>query len=215
MSGAARRSISTSAGRPTLPNKILLPEDNANHLLDFRRRLLNLLQSAIFSDTTTITAAGTTALQFLPSVLLCDATAGNQTIALPRVGDFTTGTYFIKKVDSSANTVTIDPDSTDVIDDAATFVLSVQYDSIFFVSNGTKWHILARGAVANSLVEKIEIAKAGALVGTRKRVNLIEGTNVTMTVADNAGSDRVDVTINSTAAGSTPSMARTFAFMGA
>jgi len=35
---------------------------------------------------------------------------------------------------------------------------------------------------------------------TRRRVNLIEGTNVTLTVADDSGSDEVDVTITSTAA---------------
>lgn len=37
---------------------------------------------------------------------------------------------------------------------------------------------------------------------TRRRVNLIEGSNVTLTVADDAGSDEVDVTI--TASGSSP-----------
>ena len=43
--------------------------------------------------------------------------------------------------------------------------------------------------------QTVEIAKAGSLVGTRKRVNLIEGSNVTLTVTDNGGSDRVDVTV--------------------
>lgn len=45
------------------------------------------------------------------------------------------------------------------------------------------------------------ISKAGSLVGTRRGLNLIEGTNVTMTVADNSGSERVDVTINAAAGG--------------
>jgi hypothetical protein len=45
------------------------------------------------------------------------------------------------------------------------------------------------------------ISKAGTLIGTRRGLNLIEGTNVTMTVADNAGSERVDVTINAAAGG--------------
>lgn len=44
-------------------------------------------------------------------------------------------------------------------------------------------------------IAKVEVAKAGTLQGTRKRLNLIEGSNVTLTVADNAGSDRVDVTV--------------------
>jgi hypothetical protein len=50
-------------------------------------------------------------------------------------------------------------------------------------------------------VAQIEIAKAGTLQGTRKRLNLIEGTNVTLTVADNSGSDQVDVTIAASGGG--------------
>src|SRR5262249_46689220 len=42
----------------------------------------------------------------------------------------------------------------------------------------------------------ITVAKNGSDVGTRKKINFIEGTNVTFTIADNSGSDRVDVTIN-------------------
>lgn len=52
--------------------------------------------------------------------------------------------------------------------------------------------------VANSTIQKIEMAKAGSIIGTRKQLNLLEGSNVTITAADNAGSDRVDVTITST-----------------
>jgi len=48
---------------------------------------------------------------------------------------------------------------------------------------------------------RLATSKAGTLIGTRRGLNLIEGTNVTMTVADNAGSERVDVTINAAAGG--------------
>jgi hypothetical protein len=41
----------------------------------------------------------------------------------------------------------------------------------------------------------------GADVGARRRLNLIEGTNVTLTVADDAGSEEVDVTIAATGGG--------------
>jgi hypothetical protein len=37
----------------------------------------------------------------------------------------------------------------------------------------------------------------GTPIGTRREVNLIEGTNVTLTVADDSGNERVDVTVNS------------------
>lgn len=51
--------------------------------------------------------------------------------------------------------------------------------------------------VDNTNTQRVEIAKAGTLVGTRKRLNLVEGSNTTLTVTDNAGSDRVDVTVAS------------------
>jgi len=56
-------------------------------------------------------------------------------------------------------------------------------------------------------VAKVEVAKAGTLQGTRKRINLIEGSNVTLTVSDNSGSDRVDVTIAASGGGGGGSVA--------
>lgn len=44
--------------------------------------------------------------------------------------------------------------------------------------------------------QKSEYSKNGTLVGTRKRVNFIEGTNVTLTATDNSGSNQFDLTIN-------------------
>ncbi|MCK5019775.1 MAG: hypothetical protein KAS32_22140 [Candidatus Peribacteraceae bacterium] len=45
--------------------------------------------------------------------------------------------------------------------------------------------------------QKTTIRKnSGADVGSRSRINLIEGTNITMTVADDAGDGEVDVTVN-------------------
>lgn len=41
----------------------------------------------------------------------------------------------------------------------------------------------------------VEVAKAGTLISTRPRINLIQGSNVTLTVADNPGANRADVTI--------------------
>lgn len=52
---------------------------------------------------------------------------------------------------------------------------------------------------ADSVVEKVRISKAGTLQGTRREVNFIEGSNVTLTVADDAGNNRVNVTVASSA----------------
>lgn len=56
---------------------------------------------------------------------------------------------------------------------------------------------------ANTTVQKGEVSKAGTLVGTRKRINFIDGTNVTITVADDAANDRVNITIAATGSGGT------------
>jgi hypothetical protein len=45
------------------------------------------------------------------------------------------------------------------------------------------------------------VADGGVDVAARPKINFVDGSNVTVTVADNPGSERVDVTIASTAAG--------------
>lgn len=43
----------------------------------------------------------------------------------------------------------------------------------------------------------LPVAKAGTLVGSRGRINLIEGTGISITATDDAGNDEVDVSISS------------------
>lgn len=47
----------------------------------------------------------------------------------------------------------------------------------------------------------VQVAKAGTVAGTRGQINIIDGTNVTTTVADNPASGRVDVTIAASGTG--------------
>ncbi len=53
--------------------------------------------------------------------------------------------------------------------------------------------------VADTVVQKLRVSKAGTLTGTRREVNFIEGSNVTITTADDAGNNRVNVTIAASA----------------
>ena len=46
------------------------------------------------------------------------------------------------------------------------------------------------------------IRKAGTLIGVRKTINLIEGSNITLTITDDTPNDRVNVTIAATGGGS-------------
>lgn len=56
------------------------------------------------------------------------------------------------------------------------------------------------GQLADS--QLIDVQAEGLAVGTRSTINFVEGPNVTLTVADDAGNDRVNVTVESTASGS-------------
>lgn len=56
--------------------------------------------------------------------------------------------------------------------------------------------------INNTNTQKVIVSNSGTTVGTRHQVNLIQGSGVTLTVADNSVSDRVDVTIASSSSGS-------------
>jgi hypothetical protein len=76
------------------------------------------------------------------TVALCDATLGAITMTLPAAASSTGRRYFIKKVDVSANAVTVDGNGAETIDGSATAVLASQYDSIEIVCDGTQWWII-------------------------------------------------------------------------
>ncbi len=48
---------------------------------------------------------------------------------------------------------------------------------------------------------RIAVEKAGVAVGTRRTLNFIEGANVTLTMADDAGNEEVDITIAASGGG--------------
>lgn len=62
-------------------------------------------------------------------------------------------------------------------------------------------HNLDGTHVEGASTQKVQVAKAGTVTGTRKQINLIDGSNVTVTVTDNPGQDRVDVTVSATGTG--------------
>jgi len=76
-------------------------------------------------------------------VITCDASGGAFTVTLPALSAARTGrVYHIKKIDSSANAITIDGDSAETIDGATTASITTQYDSIMIVAGATEWHII-------------------------------------------------------------------------
>ncbi|MEM3008512.1 MAG: hypothetical protein QXY15_10725 [Candidatus Nitrosotenuis sp.] len=102
-----------------------------------------------------------------------------------------------------------------VIDDTSNQRISIQNNgthvgsrkTINFVPTTNITHVIVEDNVNNrinvqshvvddSSIQKIEIAKDGNLVGTRKRINFITGTNQTLTVSDDNANNRVNVKID-------------------
>lgn len=85
--------------------------------------------------------------------ILVDATAGNTTINLPAASTVSGYILVVKKIDLSANTVTLDANGAETIDGAATRVLSYQYSAITVQSNGTNWFTIGEVLAGALLIE--------------------------------------------------------------
>lgn len=88
------------------------------------------------TETAHYTAAGT------DSVILVDATSAVVTITLPPAARHRGLLLAIKKIDASANAVTIDGNGSETIDGSATATLSAQWDVEELISDGTGWVLL-------------------------------------------------------------------------
>lgn len=73
------------------------------------------------------------------SILLVDSTPGNLTLTLPPPGLKTT--VNIKKI-ASVNKITINPNSTELIDGDTNLILTKINSNVVLVSNGNNWYIL-------------------------------------------------------------------------
>lgn len=76
------------------------------------------------------------------NVLLGDATSGAIILTLPSAASAVGQVFFFKKIDSSANVVTVKGNGTELIDGANTLLISTQYAAITVVSNGTQWYVI-------------------------------------------------------------------------
>lgn len=72
----------------------------------------------------------------------CNASSGVLTVSLPDATLYVGKLYVIKKIDSSANFVVIDPFGTQTIDGNLTVSITTQYQSLTLQSNGSTWDII-------------------------------------------------------------------------
>jgi hypothetical protein len=75
-------------------------------------------------------------------VITCDATGAAFTVTLPKANLFEGYVFYIKKIDASANAVTIDGNGAETIDGAANASLTAQWESRTLMSDGSNWIIL-------------------------------------------------------------------------
>jgi hypothetical protein len=111
--------------------------DNDNYLKSITDSLVTAqgVTNTVVTKTSNYTAAN-------ESVILVNATTGTVTISLPAAALKPNWPYVVKKIDSSVNTVVVDPNGAETIDGAATKTLTTQYQSVRFISNGTAWSII-------------------------------------------------------------------------
>ena len=93
-----------------------------------------------FRGIRTVTASE--ALSKSDFTVLVNAAGGAVTVGLPAAASVAGQTFHIKKIDASANAVTIDAAGSETIDGAATKATSTQWASYSIQSNGTGWFII-------------------------------------------------------------------------
>jgi hypothetical protein len=76
------------------------------------------------------------------TVIFADATSGNVTVTLPAASGVAGYRFYVKRVDSSGNTISIARSGSDTIDGMTSFTLDLQYTAFAVVSNGSNWYIL-------------------------------------------------------------------------
>jgi len=74
-------------------------------------------------------------------VNLVSAAGGNVLVNLPAPPISAGRLLYVKKTDSSANTVTIDQNGSETIDGGASYVLYNQFESVTLICDGTNWHV--------------------------------------------------------------------------
>jgi hypothetical protein len=122
-------------------NAALIPDGDGTHDLGsssaaWGTAYVNGFVTSVVSKTGAYTATAS------DHVILCDASGGAFTITLPAASGVTGLILHVKKTDSSGSAVTIDGNSAETIDGDLTIDLSLQYESVTIVCDGSNWHII-------------------------------------------------------------------------
>lgn len=76
-------------------------------------------------------------------IIIWDVSGGSGTVILPPAASAGNFRIDIKKTDSSANTITVDPNASELIEGGTSAVITTQYEAISTVCDSTQWWIIA------------------------------------------------------------------------
>ncbi len=157
--------------------------DNLNHLFDSIDDVGTLFNIASKTAAYTATTADT--------VLLCDASSGAFTLTLPAASGNAGLYYLIKKIDSSANAITIDANGSETIDGATTYVSEMEDQAVLIVCDGSNWETLSH--TANSLLNVVSKTSAYTASATVDQVILCDASSAAFTLTLPAASSNAGV----------------------
>lgn len=108
------------------------------------QNLIDLQDSTNIARVETVTETSVAIIAGSKRVILADATANDMVITLPAAATSLDEIYYIKKVDNTTNTITIDGDSGDTIDNSLTQIIRDQYEGLTMISDGAEWMVIAK-----------------------------------------------------------------------
>ena len=186
--------------------------NDAAHVIDFQLHLSRSMPNAYtnedaidavgnaFQDSTSIDFTFTDALDQITAVVKYGGTGGDNGIsplvarwdhlhdalyaAIGHTHSLTSGdiTNFAEAVEDVVGALIIDSSTIDATYTDATPSLSLS-------------------VINDSSEQKIQVSKSGTLQGTRRQLNFIDGDGISISVADNPGANRVDVTVTNISGG--------------
>lgn len=106
------------------------------------QRWLKGIYEALARPLTIVTARASQFIGQSSSLVLVDATLGAVVLMLPTAKNGYGIPLNVKKIDSTGSTVTIQPQAGELIEGAANLVISAQYQSKSFVSDGSAWWVI-------------------------------------------------------------------------
>lgn len=147
----------------------------------------NATRAFRFEAVSTKTAAYTVVAADQRSLILADASGGAFTVTLPLGSNVFAGfSLTIEKSDSSGNAVTVDGNGSETIDGAATRVLSVQYEAVKFMWDGSEWKALSVTKFGTSELKDGSITTAKIADGAITAAKVASGAVTSAKIASDA-----------------------------